>query len=62
MRLIIPDPPLQIEGIAFAIRKGYTYDDIQAFDIAVEDYLNKGGMDIAKQKYQVADPTLYVNR
>jgi polar amino acid transport system substrate-binding protein len=62
MRLIIPNPPLQIEGIAFALRKGYTYDDIQVFDIAVEDFLNKGGMDLARRKYEVADPSLYVNR
>jgi polar amino acid transport system substrate-binding protein len=50
-RLIVPDPPLQLEGVGFAIRKGYSYDDIQALDIEVENWVNNGLLLAAESKY-----------
>ncbi|MBI3456956.1 MAG: transporter substrate-binding domain-containing protein [Candidatus Rokubacteria bacterium] len=51
IRLIIPDVPILLEGIAFAIRKGYTNDDLQALDIMVEDFVNTGKLKAAQAKY-----------
>ncbi len=51
VRLIVPDPVLQLEGIGFAIRKGYSYDDIQALDIQIETGVNNGLLTAAQAKY-----------
>jgi polar amino acid transport system substrate-binding protein len=50
-RLIVPDPVLQLEGVGFAIRKGYSYDDVQALDIQVETWINNGLLAGAQAKY-----------
>jgi hypothetical protein len=50
-RLIVPDPPLQLEGVGFAIRKGYGYDDVQALDIQVENWASNGYLLSAEAKY-----------
>ncbi len=55
IRLIIPDVPIMLEGIAFAIRQGYTYEDIQALDIMVEDFVNTGKEKASQTKYGVVD-------
>ena len=55
IRLIIPDVPIMLEGIAFAIRQGYTHEDIQALDIMVEDFVNTGKEKAAQTKYGVVD-------
>ncbi len=55
IRLILPDPPIMMEGIAFAIRQGYTLEDIQALDIMVEDFVNTGKEKAAQAKYGVVD-------
>ena len=59
IRLIIPNPPLEVEGIGFAIRKGYLYDDIQALDIMVENFVNTGKLKAAQDRYGLPDPNLY---
>jgi polar amino acid transport system substrate-binding protein len=51
VRLIIPGNPILVEGIAFAIRKGYPHDDIEALDIMVEDFVNTGKLKAAQGKY-----------
>ena len=38
------------------IRKGYPYDDIEALDIMVEDYINTGKLKAAQAKYGLPDP------
>jgi len=58
-RLIIPAPVINLEGTAFAIRKGYAYDDLQALDIMVENYANTGKLKAAQGKYGLPDPALY---
>lgn len=55
IRLIIPEPPIMMEGIAFAIRQGYLYEDIQALNIMVEDWVNTGREKAAQAKYGVVD-------
>lgn len=55
-RLIIPDPVINLEGTAFAIRKGYELDDMQALDIMVEDYANTGKLKAAQAKYGLPNP------
>jgi polar amino acid transport system substrate-binding protein len=54
-RLIVPDPVLQLEGVAFAIRKGYTEDDVQALDIEVENWTNNGILKKAEATYGLPD-------
>ena len=55
-RLIIPAPVINLEGTAFAIRKGYAYDDLQALDIMVENYANTGKLKSAQAKYGLPNP------
>jgi polar amino acid transport system substrate-binding protein len=55
IRLIIPASPILMEGIAFAIRKGYTGDDIEALNIMVEDYINTAKLKAAEAKYGLPD-------
>ncbi len=55
-RLIIPSPVIDLEGTAFAIRKGYFYDDLQALDIMVENYVNTGKLKAAQAKYGLPNP------
>jgi polar amino acid transport system substrate-binding protein len=55
-RLIIPSPLINLEGTAFAIRKGYVYDDLQALDIMVENYVNTGKLRAVQAKYGLPNP------
>jgi polar amino acid transport system substrate-binding protein len=55
-RLIIPAPVINLEGTAFAIRKGYVYDDLQALDIMVENFNNTGKLRAAQAKYGLPNP------
>ena len=55
-RLIIPSPVIDLEGTAFAIRKGYYYDDLQALDIMVENYVNTGKLKAGQAKYGLPNP------
>lgn len=59
-RLIIPDPAIEVEGIAYAIRKGYPHDDLQALDIMVENFVNTGKLRAAQEKYGLPNPQDYV--
>ena len=59
-RLIIPDPAIEVEGIAYAIRKGYSHDDLQALDIMVENFVNTGKLRAAQEKYGLPNPQDYV--
>jgi hypothetical protein len=47
---------INLEGTAFAIRKGYVYDDLQALDIMVENYANTGKLKAAQAKYGLPNP------
>jgi polar amino acid transport system substrate-binding protein len=60
IRLIIPSPPLEVEGIGFAIRKGYPFDDLQAIDIMVENFVNTGKLKAAQDKFGLPDPQQFV--
>ncbi len=51
VRLIIPSTPILVEGIAFAIRKGYSNDDLEALNIMVEDFINTAKLKAAQAKY-----------
>ena len=56
IRLIIPASPILVEGVAYAIRKGYASDDIEALNIMVEDYINTAKLKAAEAKYGLPDP------
>jgi hypothetical protein len=56
IRLIIPASPILVEGIAYAIRRGYPYDDIGALNIMIEDYINTAKLKAAEAKYGLPDP------
>ena len=60
IRLIIPEPAIEVEGIAYAIRKGYSHDDLQALDIMVENYVNTGKLKAAQEKYGLPNPQDFV--
>jgi polar amino acid transport system substrate-binding protein len=60
IRLIIPEPPLEVEGIAYAIRKGYSHDDLQALDIMVENFVNTGKLRAAQDRYGLPNPQDFV--
>jgi len=62
VRLIVPEPPILLQGAGFAIRKGYSYDDIQALDIEVQHWLNEGLMTQANAKYNVVDWAPFTRR
>ena len=47
---------INLEGTAFAVRKGYVYDDLQALDIMVENYANTGKLKAAQAKYGLPNP------
>jgi ABC-type amino acid transport substrate-binding protein len=53
VRLIVPSPTLELQGISFAIRKGYEYDDVQALDIQIEHWTNEGLLAAAQRTYGV---------
>ncbi len=55
IRLIIPASPILVEGIAYAIRRGYSSDDIGALNIMVEDYINTAKLKAAEVKYGLPD-------
>jgi polar amino acid transport system substrate-binding protein len=55
VRLIIPDVPILLEGIAYAIRQGYPYDDLQALNIMVDDFINTGKLKASQAKFGVLD-------
>jgi polar amino acid transport system substrate-binding protein len=55
-RLIIPSPVINLEGTAFAIRKGYSFDDLHALDVMVENYNNTGKLKAAQAKYGLPNP------
>jgi polar amino acid transport system substrate-binding protein len=59
-RLIIPEPAIEVEGIAYAIRKGYSHDDLQALDIMVENFVNTGKLRAAQEKYGLPNPQDFV--
>lgn len=62
VRLVVPDPPILVQGAGFAIRKGYSYDDIQALDIEIQHFINEGLMTQANNKYNVTDWTPFTKR
>ena len=62
VRLIVPDPPILLQGAGFAIRKGYAYDDMQALDIQVQHWLNEGLMTQANNRYNVVDWNPFTRR
>jgi len=62
VRLIVPAPPIELQGVAFAVRKGYGYDDIQALDIQIEHWVNEGLLTAAKQQYKMPDWEAYTKR
>jgi polar amino acid transport system substrate-binding protein len=53
VRLIVPTPTIELQGISFAIRKGYVYDDVQALDIQIEHWTNEGLLAAAQRTYNV---------
>ena len=55
VRLVVPQPPILVQGAGFAIRKGYTFDDVQALDIQIQHVLNEGMMAQINKKYNVTD-------
>ncbi len=55
IRLIIPEPPIMLEGVAYAIRQGYTNDDLEALNIMVEDFINTGKLKASQAKFGVID-------
>jgi len=55
VRLIIPETPIMLEGVAYAIRQGYTYDDLQALNIMIEDFINTGKLKASQAKFGVID-------
>jgi len=59
VRLLVPELPIQLEGNAYGIRKGYSYDDIQALDIEIESFINTGRIQLLLEKYGVPDFNLY---
>jgi polar amino acid transport system substrate-binding protein len=61
LRLIIPSPPVDLEGTGFAVRKGYAYEDVQALDIMVEDFVNTGKLRAAQDKYGLPNPKQFVD-
>jgi polar amino acid transport system substrate-binding protein len=53
VRLIVPTPTIELQGIAFALRKGYAYDDVQALDIQIEHWTNEGLLAASQRSYNV---------
>jgi polar amino acid transport system substrate-binding protein len=55
VRLIIPETPIMLEGVAYAIRQGYPYDDIQALNIMIEDFMNTAKLKASQAKFGLID-------
>jgi len=55
VRLIIPETPIMLEGVAYAIRQGYPYDDLQALNIMISDFINTGKLKASQAKFGVID-------
>lgn len=62
VRIVVPDPPILVQGAGFAIRKGYSYDDIQALDIEIQHFINEGLMTQTNKKYNVVDWAPFTRR
>ena len=62
VRLIVPTPPIELQGVAFAVRKGYLYDDIQALDIQIEHWVNEGFLTSAMRDYKMPDWEAFTKR
>ena len=62
VRLIVPTPPIELQGVAFAVRKGYLYDDVQALDIQIEHWVNEGLLTSAMREYKMPDWGAFTKR
>ena len=59
LKVVFPDAPMAVGGIAYAINAGYSYDDIQALNIQIDDYSNRGLLTASVRKWGAVDPVLY---
>jgi len=59
IRLIIPASPILVEGIAYAIRRGYPGDDVEALNIMIQDFVNTAKLKAAEAKYGLPDAEQY---
>ena len=59
IRLIIPDPQILSQGIATAIPQGYSFEDIEAINIGIENYIASGLLIKSQQANRVDNPQDY---
>ena len=54
--MIIPDPAQNGEGICYAIPFGYNYDDVQALNVEIDSYIQRGLLDKTYRDSGFIDP------
>lgn len=59
LKVVFPDAPMAVGGIAYAINAGYSYDDIQALNIQIDDFSNRGLLTASVKEWGAVDPVLY---
>jgi len=59
IRLIIPDPQILSQGIATAVPQGYSFEDLEAINIGIENYIASGLLTKSQQANRVDNPLDY---
>jgi polar amino acid transport system substrate-binding protein len=59
IKVLFPDVAMAVGGIAYAINAGYSYDDIQALNIQLEDFAYRGLLTASVGKWGAVDPVKY---
>jgi polar amino acid transport system substrate-binding protein len=57
--LIFPPQPFEVEGICYAIDRGYSYDDMAAINIQIQSYASRGLLAKSLAKWGAVDPVKY---
>lgn len=58
--LLFPPTPMVNEGIAYAIRPGYTIDDLQALNVQISAFAANGLLAVSEKKWGSVNPLTYV--
>lgn len=58
--LLFPPTPMVNEGICYAIRPGYTVDDLAALNVEIKSFAARGLLAVSEKKWGSVDPLKYV--
>ena len=57
--LLFPPTPMVNEGICYAIRQGYSVDDLAALNVEIKEYAARGLLAVSEKKWGSVSPLTY---